>query len=75
MEDIQQILHLPDQSSIAALANTYSSFFINKIFVIRSSFPFDAHSHVLNPPDTRKVLQNLGCVIADEVRHLVLRAP
>ena len=31
--------------------------------------------NVLNPPDTRKVLQNLNCVSADKVRHLVLRAP
>ena len=68
-------MHLPDHSSIATLANTFSSFFINKISVIRSSFPSDSHSRVLNPPDTRKVLQNLGCVSADEVRYLVLRAP
>ena len=37
------------------------------------------HAHgysicVLNPPETRKVLQNLSCVTAVEVRHLVLRA-
>ena len=63
-----------DHSSIAALANTFSSFFFNKISVIRS-FPCDSHSRVLNPPDTRKVLQNLSCVTADEVRHIVLRAP
>ena len=68
-------MHLPDHSSIATLANTFSSFFINKISLIRSSFPFDSHSRVLNPPETRKVLKNLSCVTADEVRHLVLRAP
>ena len=68
-------IYLPDHSSIGTLANTFSSFFINKISVIRSFFPSDSHSGVLNPPDTRKVLQNLGCVTADEVRHLVLRAP
>ena len=67
-------IHLPDHSSIATLANTFSSFFINKISVIHSSFPSDSHSRVLNPPDTRKVLQNLSCVTADEVRHLVLLA-
>ena len=67
-------MHLPDHSSIASLANTFSSFFINKISVIRSSFS-ESHSRVLNPPDTRKVLQNLSCVTADEVHHLVLRAP
>ena len=33
------------------------------------------HTRVLNPPDTRKVLQNLSCVSADEVHHLVLQAP
>ena len=38
-------MHLPDHSSIAALANTFSSFFINKISVIRSSFPL-THTHV-----------------------------
>ena len=68
-------IHLPDHSSIATLANTFSSFFINKISVIRSSFPSDSHSRVLNPPDTRKVLQNLSCVSADVVCHLVLWAP
>ena len=60
---------------MASLTNTFSSFFINTISVIRSSFPSDLLSRVLNPPDTGKVLQNLSCVTADEVRHLVLRAP
>ena len=68
-------MHLHDHSSIAAFEKTFSSFFINKMSVIRSSFPSDSHSRVLNPPDTRKVLQNLSCVSAYEVRHLVLRAP
>ena len=68
-------MHLPDHSSIATLANTFSSFFINKISVICSSFSSDSQSRVLNPPDTRKILQNLTCVTTDEVRHLVLRAP
>ena len=68
-------MHLPDHSSFVALVNTFSSFFVNKISVIRSSLPSDSHSRVLNPPDTRKVLQNLSCVSVDEVRHLVLRAP
>ena len=68
-------IHLPQHSSIGTLANTFSSFFINKISVIRSSFPSDLHFCVLNPPETRKLLQNLSCVSADEVRHLVLRAP
>ena len=39
-------IHLPDHSSIATFANTFSSFFINKIFVIHSSFPSDSHSCV-----------------------------
>ena len=68
-------MHLPDHSSIAALANTFSSFYINKITVIRSSFTSVPHSHMLSPPETRKVLENLTSVTADEVRHLVLRAP
>ena len=68
-------MRLSDHSSIVALANTFSSFFINKISAIRSSFPSDSHSRVLNPPDTRRVLQNLTSVTADEVRRLVLRAP
>ena len=37
-------VHLPDCSSIVALASTFSSFCINKISVIRSSFPSDSHS-------------------------------
>ena len=68
-------IHLPHHSSIATLAHTFSLFFTNKSSVIRSSFPSDSRSCVLNPPDTRKVLQNLSCVTADEVRHLVLRTP
>ena len=32
------------------------------------------HTHVLKPPDTRKLLQNVSCITADEVRHLVLWA-
>ena len=39
------------------------------------SFPSDSQSRVLNPPDARKVLQNQSCVTADEVHHLLLRAP
>ena len=69
-------MHLPDYSSIAALANTFISLIINKICVIRSFFPSDSHSRVFSPiPFTRKVLQNLSCVTADVVRHLILRAP
>ena len=43
--------HLPDHSSIATLANTFSSFFVNKISVIRSSFPSDSHSRVRSNND------------------------
>ena len=68
-------MHHSDHSCIAALANTFSSFFINIISVIRSSLPSDSHSRVLNPPDTRKTWQNTSCVTADEVSCLVLRAP
>ena len=68
-------LYLPDHCSILALANTFRSFFIHKISVICSSSPSDSHSRVSNNPDTRKVLQNLTCVTANEVRRLVLRAP
>ena len=68
-------MHLSYDASIAALENTFSSFFINKIVVFRSSFPSDSHSRVLNPPDTRKVIQNLSCVTTDEVRYLFLLAP
>ena len=39
-------MNLPDRSSIGALANTFSLSFINKIFVIRSSFPSDPPTHV-----------------------------
>ena len=67
-------MHFPDHSSIVALAKSCSSFFINKIPVIWSSFPSDSHSRVLNPPDTWKVLQNLTCVTTDEVCRPVLLA-
>ena len=56
------------------LWQTHSARFSLTKYVIRSSFPSDSHSRVMNPPDTRKVLQNLSCVTANEVRHLVLWA-
>ena len=68
-------MHLPNHSSIAALANTFSSFFINKISIIRSSFPTDSCPNVVTPPNTRGVLQNLTPATEDEVRRIVLSAP
>ena len=68
-------MYLPDHSSITALANTFSSFFINKISTIRSSFPTGSCSNVLTPPNTRVVLHNLSYVTDAEVRRLVLSAP
>ena len=67
-------MYLPDHSSIAALANTFSSFFINKISIIRSSYRPDPCSNVLTPPNTREVLHNLTHATDDEVRRLVLSA-
>ena len=64
-------MHIPDHSSAVAEANKFSSYSINKISVIRPSFPSDSHSRVLNPPDTRKVLQSLTSVSADEVRTVL----
>ena len=68
-------MHLLDHSSIVALVHTFSSFFTDEICVIYSPFPSDSHSRVVNPPDSRKVLQNPTCVTADEVQRLVLWAP
>ena len=68
-------MYLPDHSSITASANTFSSFFINKISIIRSSFPAGSCSNVLTPPNTREVLHNLSHVTDAEVRRLVLSAP
>ena len=68
-------MYLPDHSSITALANTFSSFFINKISIIRSSFPSGSCSNVLTPPNTREVLHNLSHVTDAEVHRLVLSAP
>ena len=64
-------MNLPDHSSITALANTFSSFFINKISIIRSSFPSSSFSNVLTPPNTREVLHNLIHVTDAGVRRLV----
>ena len=68
-------MHVPDHPSIVAVTNTFSLFVINEISVVHSSFPSDSHSHVLNSPDTRKVLKNRTCVTAEDVRRLVLLAP
>ena len=68
-------MFLLHHSSITALANTVSSFFINKISIIRSSFPSGSCSNVLTPPNTREVLHNLSHVTDAEVRRLVLSAP
>ena len=56
-------------------ANTFSSFFINKISIIRSFFPSGSCSNVLTPPNTREVLHNLSHVSDAEVCRLVLSAP
>ena len=63
------------KTSIAALANTFSFFFLNKISIIRSSFPSGSRSNVFTPPKTREVLHNLTYVTDDEVRCFVLSAP
>ena len=67
-------MHLPDHFSITALANIFSSFFMNKISIIRSSFPSGSCSNVLTPPNTREVLHNLTHVTDDEVRRVFLSA-
>ena len=68
-------MHLPDHFSITALANIFSSFFMNKIPIIRSSFPSGSCLNLLTPPNTREVLHNLTHVTDDEVRRLFLSAP
>ena len=68
-------MYLLHHSSITALTNTFSSFFINKISIIRFSFPSGSCSNVLTPPNTREVLHNLSHVTDAEVRRLVLSAP
>ena len=68
-------MYLPDHSSITALANTFCSFFINKISIIRSSFPSGSCSNVFTPTNTREVPHNLSYVTDAEVRRLVLSAP
>ena len=50
--------------------HSFSSLFFSwESFIIRSSFSSDSYScsNVLNPPDTRKILQNLTRVTDDEV--------
>ena len=68
-------MYLPDHSSTTTLANTFSSFLMNKISIIRSSFPSGSCSNVLTPPNTREVLYNVSHVTDAEVRRLVLSAP
>ena len=81
MASINKILHrcpkmyLSDHSSITALANTFSSFVINKISIIRSSVLSGSCSNALTPPNTREVLHNLSHVTDAEVRRLVLSGP
>ena len=69
-------MRLPDHSSIVAPGNTFSLFFIDKIPVPAplTHTHTDSHSCILNPPDTRKVMQKLTCVTADEVSCLGLHA-
>ena len=70
-------MHLPDHSSVAALADTFGSFFINKISIIRAAFPLHAHLNTtnLNPPDTRAVLHDFAPVSEAEACRLVLTSP
>ena len=62
-------MHLPDHSSVAALADTFASFFINKLSIIRPAFPLHAHLNATNgnPPDTRAVLHDFVPVSEAEV--------
>lgn len=71
------IMHLPGHSSIAALAETFGSFFINKISIIRAAFPSHAHLNTnnLHPPDTRAELRDFVPASQAEVRRLVLSSP
>ena len=83
MEGLQQNpsllshMHLPDHSSVAALADTFGSFFISKVSIIRTAFPLHAHLNTtkLNPPDTGAVLQDFVPVSEAEVRRFVLTSP
>ena len=70
-------MHLPEHSSVAALADTFGSFCINKVSIICAAFPLHAHLNTtsLNPPDTRAVLHNFVPVSEDEVRRFVLTSP
>ena len=52
--------------------NTFSSFFINIIFVFHSSFPSDSNLCVLNPEG---LAECNFCVTTAEVCYLVLLAP
>ena len=58
-----------------SISKYFQFFFINKISIIRSSFPSDSCSNVPNPPNTREVLHNLIHVTDDAVCRLVLSAP
>ena len=66
-------MHLPDHSSVAALADTFGAFVINKVSIIRAAFPLHAHLNTtnLNSPDTstRAVLHDFVPVSDAEVRR------
>ena len=78
-----QILHrrlpakLPDCTSLAELAKTFGSFFIDKISLIRSTFPTSPNlsSNQHHPrPDVHK-MSNFSPASEDEIRRLIMASP
>ena len=70
-------MHLPEFSSIHALAETFGTFFVDKISIIRSAFPTGGHRDNANcdHPHDRKELQGFAPATEDEIRRLVMSAP
>ena len=79
---LNKILHrvpaltLPSHVSIKSLCDSFSGHFMNKISLIRSTFP----DHTLNPvqvnsPQVNSLLASFTAATVDEVRKIIMSSP
>lgn len=67
---------LPSYTSISSLAEKFGNFFVDKITIIRSSFPAAGEAEVCDSPFvSRTLLQGFTPATEEEVRRLVLSSP
>ncbi len=68
-------MHLPKFSTIQSLADTFGSYFVDKISIIRSAFPSCPDPDETSRPHHNAPLQHFSPATEDEVRRFIVSAP